>query len=111
MSTSNIIYFATPGPSLVQDDDVKKLRSELDKLVEKDPALKLAIDCSATHYVSSRALGLLVSVCTGIQDAGGHVVLFGVTPATERVLNVTRLSSVLDVAESKAEAQSMLGGR
>ncbi|MEO1175348.1 MAG: STAS domain-containing protein, partial [Myxococcota bacterium] len=82
--------------------------SDLDSLIAGRPKALVAIDCSATHYVSSRVLGLLVSFCTGVTESGGRVVLYGVTPATERVLNVTRLSTLLTVVENESEARLRL---
>ncbi len=106
--TDEIVLYTMPGPSVVQDEDVKQLQAALDELVRGRVSAKIAIDCSNTHYVSSRVLGLLVSFCTDVKDAGGKVVLYGVTPATERVLNVTRLSTLLTVCENEAEARSRL---
>lgn len=105
---NEILQYSMPGPSVVQDEDVNQLRGDLDALIAGHPRARVAIDCSATHYVSSRVLGLLVSFCTGVTDAGGQVVLYGVTPATERVLNVTRLSTLLTVVENEAEARLRL---
>lgn len=106
--TEDIVLYTMPGPSVVQDEDVKQLQAALDELVAGRAKAKIAINCSNTHYVSSRVLGLLVSFCTDVKDAGGKVVLYGVTPATERVLNVTRLSTLLTVCENEAEARSRL---
>ncbi|MEO0812460.1 MAG: STAS domain-containing protein [Myxococcota bacterium] len=106
--SDEIILYTMPGPSVVQDEDVKQLQSALQELVAGRDKARFGIDCSHTHYVSSRVLGLLVSFCTDVKDAGGKVVLYGVTPATERVLNVTRLSTLLTVCENEAEARSRL---
>ena len=106
--SDDIILYTMPGPSVVQEEDVKQLQSALDELVKGEPSARIAINCSNTHYVSSRVLGLLVSFCTDVKDAGGKVVLYGVTPATERVLNVTRLSTLLTVCENEAEARTRL---
>ncbi|MEM6730385.1 MAG: STAS domain-containing protein [Myxococcota bacterium] len=107
--SDDVIFYSMPGPSVVQDEDVRALSAALAELVPGSRAsAKIAIDCSQTHYVSSRVLGLLVSFCTDITDAGGRVVLYGVTPATERVLNVTRLSTLLTVVENEEEARNRL---
>ncbi len=104
-----ILTYRMPGPSVVQDEDVQRLHDELHALIDGHDQARVAVDCSETHYVSSRVLGLLVSFCTGVCDRGGQVVLYGVTPATERVLNVTRLSTLLTVVENESEARSRLG--
>lgn len=104
----NILLYRMPGPSVVQDADVEKLNTDLTSLVQGHSPALVAIDCSATHYVSSRVLGLLVAFCNKIGESNGRVVLFGVTPATERVLSVTRLNSLLNVVENEEEARLRL---
>lgn len=99
-----IRIYRMPGPSVVHDQEVKRFQHELRAVISGVTAVRLAIDLSDTHHVSSRVLGLLVAFRNEIVEGKGRMVLFNVNPATQRVLTVTRLNSFLPVVESEREA-------
>src|SRR5688572_11639491 len=99
----DVVVYRVRGPSVVQDADVKRFDSEVRGLVDGKSA-KLAIDFSGVHHVTSRVLGIMVAIHDKLGKLGGGVVLFGVNPATERVLKVTRLHTILPVVTNEQAA-------
>ena len=55
------------------------------------------LDLGGVHYLTSTALGMLVTLHTRLRDAGGHLTLLGVNDDAYEVLHTTRLTGLLDV--------------
>lgn len=59
-----------------------------------ETAAALLIDMSATEFIGSRFLELLVRAWRRISDRGGRLALCGVQPFCAEVLHVTRLDTL-----------------
>ena len=56
----------------------------------------LLIDCSSLRFVDSTGLGALVRALTTSQNEGGQAKLLGVGPHLMKLLEMTKLDSVLE---------------
>ena len=79
--------------------------ADLCRLAEGRQGLHLRLDLRAIRYATSSALGKLVGLHRRLRAAGGRLVLCGPTPEVAEVLSVTRLDTVLEVAEAPAGAR------
>ena len=89
---------------MVEEGEVKRFDKDLLEL-STGKVVFLGIDFASVHHVGSRVLGILVALHDRLGKAGGGVVLFGLNPAMERVLKVTRLQTVLPVAANEQAAR------
>jgi anti-anti-sigma factor len=105
---SGITIYRVSFASIVQQEELSRFESELKVHAGNSAEARLAIDFSKTFHVSSRALGLLVSTYKEIRGRRGRLVLFGTTPAVEKVFEITRLNTVIPLARDEQQAIGML---
>lgn len=83
---------------------VEELGAELYRLLEEKKCLKLVLDLSGVEYLSSSALGKLVSLNGRLKTRGGQLRLCGLQPLVADVFNTCRLDRLLDIKRDTAEA-------
>ena len=62
------------------------------------------IDFTEADYIDSSGLGVLVSLSKHIRDAGGRLTLAGLNEDLQRLFALTRLDSLFEIAETRADA-------
>jgi anti-sigma B factor antagonist len=82
-----------------------KLRETVLELFQKRGQKTVIVHLAGVHYVDSSGIASLVE---GLQESkkveGGRFVLVGLNEAPRHVLELTRLLSVFEIAESEEEA-------
>jgi anti-sigma B factor antagonist len=76
----------------------------------EEPAETLILDLSDVPYVDSEGLGLLVAAYVSRQKAGRQMILTGINPRVQKLLEITRISGLFLVFSSPGEAVAALGG-
>ena len=66
------------------------------------------IDMSAVEFLGSLGIGVLVRCAVSLQRAGARMVLFGCQPFVRKTLETTRVTAVMPLANSEAEALALL---
>jgi anti-sigma B factor antagonist len=64
----------------------------------------ILIDLGDVSYVDSSGIGTLVQLYNELADQGGQLKLLHPSPHSERVLEITRLTSVFEIFEDEAQA-------
>ena len=108
LATSDVVVYRVASHSIVQDDELTRFELDIFSLIRKHPRVRLAVDFSKTFHVSSRALGLLVAFRKEINEAGGRIVLFGINPAIGKVMEVTRLDTLIPIFPDEGDARQSL---
>lgn len=67
----------------------------------------IIVDLTKVDWMNSVGLGMLISALTTVKNAGGRLVLANITKI-ESILTITRLISVFEHYDSKAEALKAL---
>lgn len=78
--------------------------SEVRSLADRAYRPRLVLDMSTAKRIETESIDLLVDCVEEIQQADGRVALAGPSPETAVILELTRLTSVLDVFPSVSEA-------
>jgi anti-sigma B factor antagonist len=89
--------------SLVGGDETDELRRYVADFLQRG-VNKLIIDLSKVTYLNSTAIGVLVSAHTSYSRNKGHVKLCGINKNINNIFVITKLTLVLDVAETREEA-------
>lgn len=79
------------------------LQNDVIHLLPADEVRSVAIDLSEVTFIDSTVIGILAMAHKRATRAGGHLVLVGATGRVQRVLDLTGLSTVLDVRSTRAE--------
>ncbi len=78
-------------PESLDSDEFNRLNDALFDAVSHNPGGALVLDLSRLQYVGSSVLGLMVNVRQRVKEAGGRLVLCGLS---ERLLQIFRTCSL-----------------
>lgn len=65
---------------------------------------RVALDISEADYIDSAAIGWLLLMHKSFKEAGGRLVIFGLTPGVKRVINLLRIEDVLNLSTDRDSA-------
>jgi len=71
-------------------------RRELQQLVATDSAT-VVVDFSAVDFIDSSGLGVLVGALKRMRERDGTIALRGMTPSTQKVFDITGLTSLFTI--------------
>ena len=94
-----------PREKLLREVALRRLARSIDDATESDPAIALVVlDLSAVAIVPSIALGLLVQTLNKCKERQQRLTLAGVQPQIRKVLALTRLDELFELADSVESA-------
>ncbi len=86
------------GPS------IQVLGQALFDLVEKQNRKQLLLNFAQVEFLSSAALGKLITLEKKVKSASGTIKLSNIRPEIYEVFKITRLNQVFDIHDDEAEA-------
>ena len=89
---------------IVEDVNIQELGQEMFHLVEKDRRGKLLLNFSSVEFLSSAALGKLITLDKKMKAHGGTLKLAGIRPEIYEVFAITKLNRLFDIRRDEAEA-------
>ncbi len=92
--------------SLARDDNIQ-LKKAFTTLLDQG-SKNVILDLSKTFYVSSIVLASLVFMQKSAKEAGGNLVICGVSDKVKEILEMTNLDKILDIVADKQEAINKL---
>lgn len=95
----NATIVAFTDEKILEETDVRALRSEVEAVVEPAGGIHLVLDFRHVKFLSSAVLGLLIRISKRIYEHGGALRLCNIHPGIYEVFKITRLSSVFDIYE------------
>ncbi|MBM4021614.1 MAG: STAS domain-containing protein [Planctomycetes bacterium] len=112
MSTKRIEISRTGDVSVVRFQDrkildeaaIQELGAELTALVDVDNRKAILLDFDGVEFLSSAALGKLITFDRKVKTAKGRMKMCGISPGILEVFQVTKLHKVFDIRGDAAEA-------
>ncbi len=95
---------------LVLDDGDQALKERVAALLDAG-RLQIVMNAADVPYVDSAGLGALVAVCLSARARGGAVKLLNPSKKLLELLTMARLTKVIDLLESEAQAAESFGAR
>ena len=89
---------------IVEDLGIQELGQELFQLVEGDHRFKIVLNFSSVDFLSSAALGKLITLDKKIKANDGVLKLCNIRPEIYEVFAITRLNRLFDIKEDEADA-------
>ena len=83
--------------SLMSSTDLERISQGLYRLVDEDHHKELALDFAAVRYLSSQAIGILLTLHRKTVKSGGKLVLRGVGPQLMELLKITKLNRMFTI--------------
>jgi anti-anti-sigma factor len=100
--------YKVPFTTIINDDDLREFQGQLELALSRVDSSCLGIDLSETLHVNSKLLGALVKVNKRVRAQKGRLVLFGINPAVEKVLQVTQLDKLIEIVDTEAAVRNLL---
>ena len=89
---------------IVEDINIQELGQEMFRLVESDNRKKLLLNFSSVDFLSSAALGKLITLDKKMKAAGGILKFSNIRPEIYEVFVITRLNRLFDIKDDEADA-------
>lgn len=89
---------------IVDEVSIQELGQELFQLVEVDKRKKLLLSFASVEFLSSAALGKLITLERKVKAAGGAMKLCLIRPEILEVFKITQLTTLFDIKEDEADA-------
>ncbi len=92
---------------LIEKTQAEGLIKEFEALLENSNN-KYLMSLEALEYVNSTGLNLLIGMFTQARNAGGELVIGGISPKVKKLMVMTKLDSVFKIYDSVDEAAENL---
>lgn len=102
----NYYYFKLQG-KFVGEEETDFLEKKLDSIA-KLPKNKIIIDFSEVTYFSSIAIGILLKMDDRYTKFGGSIILTNVPDVIINILEITKVSQILNIARNLDEAEDLI---
>jgi anti-sigma B factor antagonist len=89
---------------ILDEASIQELGAELFGLVEVDNRMTILLDFEGVEFLSSAALGKLITFDRKVKTSKGRLKICGLTPGILEVFEVTKLNKVFDIRPDAAEA-------
>ncbi|MEN6407100.1 MAG: STAS domain-containing protein [Thermoguttaceae bacterium] len=89
---------------IVEDINIQQLGQELFQLVEADNCNRLLLNFSSVEFLSSAALGKLITLDKKMKAHGGALKLSNIRPEIYEVFAITKLNRLFDIQDDEADA-------
>lgn len=89
---------------ILEESGIQELGAELFSLVEQDNRRSLLLDFADVDFLSSAALGKLITLDRKVKSAKGRLKMCNIKPEILEVFQITKLNRVFDIRAGEAEA-------
>ena len=92
---------------ILDEPNIQIIGEQLFSLVDDSGRKKLLLNFGNVEYMSSAALGKLITLDRKLKAAGGRLVLCNIDPQIREVFEITKLDTVFIIREDEQEALQM----
>ena len=89
---------------ILDETNIQNIGNQLIALVDEDGRKKIVLDFSIVEYLSSAALGKLITMDKKVKAAKAKLRLCCIRPEIYEVFEITRLNKIFDIKSTQEEA-------
>jgi anti-anti-sigma factor len=89
---------------ILDEANIQELGQELFHLVEDEKCQNLLLNFSSVEFLSSAALGKLITLDKKVKSHGGKLKLSNIRPEIYEVFAITKLNKLFDIKDDEADA-------
>lgn len=93
---------------IIDPEAIQELGDELFTLVEKDNRPKIVLNFANVEFLSSAALGKLITFEKKVKKNGSRLILTNIAPEIFQVFTITNLDKLFTIKDSEADALAVL---
>lgn len=95
---------------ITEELGIQEIGQELADLVEQEGRTKLVLNFSAVGFMSSAALGKLITLNKKVKARNGRLKLCCIRPEIREVFTITKLDRLFDIVDDEGTALEELEG-
>jgi anti-sigma B factor antagonist len=89
---------------ILDENNIQMIGNQLFGLVDEDGRKKIVLDFANVEYLSSAALGKLITMNNKVKAAKGKLRLCNIRPEILEVFTITKLNKVLEIKPDQEQA-------
>ena len=89
----------------------ERIRTGIDEMMKNYSAKHLIFDFSKVTFMDSAGIGVILGRYRKLQLTGGNVAVVSCSPKIRNILNMAGIFSIMEYAETKADAVEILKGK
>jgi anti-sigma B factor antagonist len=89
---------------ILDEQNIQIIGEQLFSLVDQEQVKKMLLNFGNVEYLSSAALGKLITLHKKVQANGGKLVLCNIDPQIYEVFEITRLDKLFKIKKDEQEA-------
>jgi anti-sigma B factor antagonist len=93
---------------IIDPEAIQELGQELFDLVDKDERRKIILNFANVEFLSSAALGKLITFEKKAKRVGADLILSNISPEIYQVFSITNLNKLFQIKDSEADALAVL---
>lgn len=102
--TGDVTVVTFADKKILDEASIQELGAELFALVEHDNRKSILLNFSNAEFLSSAALGKLITLDRKVKAAKGRLKMCNIRPEILEVFQITKLNKVFDIRGDEAEA-------
>jgi anti-sigma B factor antagonist len=102
ISGVTVVHFV--DRKILDEANIQELGQELFELIEEQGKKSLLLNFSTVEFLSSAALGKLITLDKKVKAHAGKLKLSNIRPEIYEVFKITKLNKLFDIKEDEAEA-------
>jgi anti-sigma B factor antagonist len=106
--SANISVVRFKDQKIIDPVAIQELGQELFDLVEKDERRKIVLNFGNVEFLSSAALGKLITFEKKAKRIGAELILTNISPEIYQVFAITNLDKLFKIKDSEADALAVL---
>jgi anti-anti-sigma factor len=89
---------------ILDEANIQEMGQELFQIVEDQGKKQVLLNFSGVEFLSSAALGKLITLDKRVKSHSGKLILSNIRPEIYEVFKITRLNTTLDIKDDEADA-------
>ena len=106
--SANISVVRFQDQKIIDPEAIQELGQELFDLVERDDRKKLVLNFANVEFLSSAALGKLITFEKKAKRNDAQLILTNISPEIFQVFAITNLDKLFQIKDSEADALAVL---
>lgn len=106
--SSSISVVRFKDQKIIDPEAIQELGQELFDLIEKDERRKLVLNFGNVEFLSSAALGKLITFEKKGKRLGAEMILTNISPEIFQVFAITNLDKLFQIKDTEADALAVL---
>ena len=106
--SANITVVRFKDQKIIDPEAIQELGQELFDLIEQGDRRKLVLNFANVEFLSSAALGKLITFEKKVKRIGAELILTNISPEIYQVFAITNLDKLFKIKDSEADALAVL---